>query len=597
MMRRGGKPDMTYDAARQPGRPGRLAEQQVRRHRPVSLEPLLKAALQSALPGLILLDAARRVRLVTRGAAAMLGLPEAGRDAGTPIMRLLARSFWLDQPALQTLAVAFRTSDGLAPRKILLTLPHPAGARVVALDLRAAGDEGFTISLTDLTDSQETQEFLLDQASCDPVTGLWNRQHFMLMLRDRLDGPRAGGTAVLMLDLKRFRQVIESQGTEAGDMLLLLVGKRLSSFLRDDDLLARFTSDTFAIMAAGMEDHAALEALSVRIADLIARPFLIEGHLITTGATMGVACAPQDGDGPEVLVANAGLALSAARAEAHGQLRFFEPRLNERARHRRSLEADLRLALAHGEFEVHYQPQINMQTRRADGCEALVRWRCPQRGLVSPAEFIPIAEDIGMIGDLGEWVLRQACREACTWPDDITVAVNASPLQMEAPDFAARVAGILAQTGLPGMRLEIEITENLLLHNGPAVVATLAALRALGIRLVLDDFGTGFASLSQLARFHFDRIKIDRSFVSGPDVTADHAVIVRAIAALGLSLGVPTTAEGVETEQQLEQVRDAGCTSVQGYYFSRPVQAADLPHVLGRRHLPRAPALAESQPA
>ncbi len=554
----------------------------------------MKAALESALPGLILLDAARRVRFVTSGAAAMLGLPDSGRDSGTPIMRLLAKSFWLDQPCLLALAAAFKTSGKLAPRKIMLTLPHPGGTRILAVDIHTAREQGFAISLTDVTQSTETQEFLLDQASCDPVTGLWNRQHFMLMLRDRLDGPQFSGISVLMLDLKRFRQVIESQGTEAGDMLLLLVGKRLSGVLRDDDLLARFTSDEFAIMATGMEDHAALATLSARISELLARPFLIEGQLITTGAYMGAATAPHDGDRPDTLVANAGLALAAARAEARGQLRFFEPRLNERARHRRQMEADLRLALAHGEFEVHYQPQINMQTRRADGCEALLRWRCPQRGLVSPAEFIPIAEDIGLIGELGAWVLRQACREACAWPEEITVAVNASPLQMEAPGFAASVAGVLAQTGLPGWRLEIEITENLLLHNGPAVVSTLTDLRALGVRLVLDDFGTGYASLSQLARFAFDRIKIDRSFISGPDLTEGHAVIVRAIAALGLSLGIPTTAEGVETEGQLAQVREAGCTSVQGYYFSRPVQADALLAFFACRNVPREAALAET---
>jgi diguanylate cyclase (GGDEF)-like protein len=588
---------MMYDAARRLSRPDKSAADPVRRQRPASLENLLKAALESALPGLILLDTARRVRLVTGGAASMLGLPEAGPTPGTPIMRLLAKSLWLDQPCLLALAAAFKPGDAAAPRKIMLTVPHPAGTRILAVDIRPARQEGFAVSLTDVTQSKQTQDFLLDQASRDPVTGLWNRQHFMLMLRDKLDGPQQAGIAVLMLDLKRFRQVIESQGTEAGDMLLLLVGKRLSTFLRDDDLLARFTSDEFAIMVTGMQDHAALANLSARIAEGLARPFLIEGQLITTGAYMGAAGAPHDGDRPEALVANAGLALAAARAEARGQLRFFEPRLNERARHRRKLEGDLRLALAHGEFEVHYQPQINMRTSRADGCEALLRWRCRQRGLVSPAEFIPIAEEIGLIGELGNWVLRQACREACAWPEEITVAVNASPLQMEAPDFAASVAHVLAQTGLPGRRLEIEITENLLLHNGPAVVGTLSDLRALGVRLVLDDFGTGYASLSQLARFPFDRIKIDRGFISGPDLTEGHAVIVRAIAALGISLGVPTTAEGVETEAQLDQVREAGCSSVQGYYFSRPLQAGALPAFFARRHMPHEAALAETAQA
>jgi diguanylate cyclase (GGDEF)-like protein len=578
---------MDHDAARRSSRLSRLAVSGVSRQRPVSLEPLLRAALECAHPGLIVLDEGKRVRLVTRGAAAMLGLPVSRREAATPVMRLLARSYWLDEPALQILALAFKGADTAEPRKVLLSLPHPAGTRVVALDLRPALGEGWVVSLEDVTQSKETEDWLLDQASCDPVTGLWNRQHFMLMLRDRLDRRPPDGTAVLLLDLKRFRQVIETQGTEAGDMLLRLVGKRLGTYLRDEDLLARFTSDEFAVMVTGLGDHEALSTLSARLAELIARPFLIEGQMVTTGAHIGVACAPQDGEQPEILVAHAGLALSAARAEAQGHLRFFEPRLNERARQRRKMEADLRLALPNNEFEVHYQPQIGMATRCVDGFEALVRWRSPERGMVSPGEFIPLAEDIGLIEDIGEWVLHQACREAMQWPDDITVAVNASPLQMEAPGFGACVARALKQSGLAGHRLEIEITENLLLHNESVVINTLRELRALGVRLVLDDFGTGYASLSQLARFHFDKIKIDRSFISAPDTTPDHAVIVRAIAALGLSLGVPTTAEGVETKEQLDQVREDGCTSVQGFYFSRPLPASEIGALLERRPVTR----------
>ena len=328
--------------------------------------------------------------------------------------------------------------------------------------------------------------------------------------------------------------------------------------------------------------------LAERIARVIDTPFVIEGQTVTTGTHMGAARAPDDGERCEVLVANAGLALSAARAEANGQLRFFEPRLTERARARRLMEGDLRLALACGELEVHYQPQVGMRSRRVDGFEALVRWRCPRRGMVSPGEFIPLVEEVGMIEEVGEWVLQQACAQAVLWPEEITLAVNASPLQMEAPGFGGCVQRALAQSGLPGRRLEIEVTENLLLRHQASVLASLADLRALGVRLVLDDFGTGYASLSQLARFRFDRIKIDRSFISAPETNADHAVIVRAIAALGLSLGVPTTAEGVETAQQLLQVSDDGCTSVQGFYFSRPVPAEDIPMLLGRQFGERA---------
>jgi diguanylate cyclase (GGDEF)-like protein len=573
---------MDEDAAKRTSRQARLAGSGIARHAPASLVPLLKAALECAHPGTILLDTHRRVRLITRGAAAMLGLPEDARDAVLPIMRVLARSYWLDAAALQTLAAAFKGTDSREARKVLLTLPHPAGTRILAMDLRSAHGEGWVISIDDVTQNKETQDWLLEQASCDAVTGLWNRQHFMLMLRDRLDNAQPG-TAVLMLDLKRFRQVVETLGPQAGDMLLRLVGRRLSGFLREDDLLARFTTDEFAIMVTDVVDQQALAVMSDRLTELLARPFLIEDQLVTTGAHMGVACAPEDGDQPDILVANAGLALSAARAESNGQLRFFEPRLNERARRRRKMEADLRQALAHGELEVFYQPQVNTLSRRIDGFEALVRWRCPDRGMVPPCEFIPLAEDIGMIEELGEWVLRQACREAATWPADITIAVNASPLQMSASGFGACVARALQQSGIPGRRLEIEVTENLLLRYEPAVIGTLRELRALGVRLVLDDFGTGYASLSQLARFHFDKIKIDRSFISAPDTTAEHAAIVRAIAALGASLGVPTTAEGVETAEQLEQVRADGCTSVQGYFYSRPVPASELPPLLAHR--------------
>jgi predicted signal transduction protein with EAL and GGDEF domain len=365
-------------------------------------------------------------------------------------------------------------------------------------------------------------------------------------------------------------------------MLLRLVGTRLTAFLRDDDIVARFPSGEFAILLTGMPDQDALASVAARIAELLSRPYMIEGQMVTTGVYMGAASAPDDGDQPEYLVAHAGLALSAARAEAHGELRFFEPRLTEHAKRRRQLEADLRGALAHGEFEVHYQAQIGVETRRVEGFEALVRWRNPARGMVPPNDFIPVAEELGLIGGIGEWVLLQACREAARWPPDIVIAVNASPLQMEAPGFADSVARALAQSGLPGHRLEIEVTENLLLHHEPRVIETLRDLRAQGVRLVLDDFGTGYASLSQLARFRFDKIKIDRGFISAPDTTAEHAVIVKAIAALGRSLGIPTTAEGVETEQQLDRVRADGCTNVQGYLFSKPIPAAQIDAFLAR---------------
>jgi diguanylate cyclase (GGDEF)-like protein len=564
------------------GRPGAGGVLQVGRHATPDLDPLLRAALNAAPSGLIVLDNDRAVRYMTRAAADLLGTGLAPREAPVPIMRLLAQSHWLDEPALRTLAAAFNAPETQDPREVLLSVPGAGATRVMRMELRRAGHEGWVASLSDVSRAHETQDWLLEHAATDPITGIWNRQHFMLMLHERLDGPSAAGTVLLKIDLKRFKQVNDTLGSAVGDALLRLVAARLSGYLRTGDLLARFASDKFAIMLGEPAERSAIVTLGERLCETIARPFLMEGQTITIGAYLGAAVAPADGDTAEVLVANAGLALAAARADALGQPRFFEPRLDEEARHRRSLETDLRHALGRNEFELHYQPQVNMRTHRVSGFEALLRWRNPERGLVPPNDFIPLSEELDLINDIGVWVLHEACREALNWPDNLTVAVNASPLQVEAGNFAAIVARALRDTGFPARRLEIEITENLLLRDNGTVTTTFKALRDQGVGLVLDDFGTGYASLSQLARFHFDKIKIDRSFISSPNAADENAAIVRAIAALGISLSVPTIAEGVETAQQLERVRANGCTEVQGYYYSKPVPPAQIEALLKR---------------
>jgi len=580
---------MDYDVALQPVRVRRRGSSNpaIRRKPAAELDPLLRAALDCARHGLIILDCDKNIRLVTRSAAEMLGIAQPPGAHPVPLMRALARSPWLDEGALRTVAAALNSPDTGEPREILLSLPRPGGTRVLALDLRRAGNLGLVGSLDDVTQTRETQDWLLEHASSDPVTGLPNRQHFMLMLRDQLDSPERDGTAVLMLDLKRFKPINETLGTAAGDALLRLVGGRVSAYLRETDIMARITSNEFAIMAIGLPGREAVEGLCSRLIDLLSRPVLIEGELISVGAFIGAAIAPQDGDQPEELVANAGLALAASRAEARGQLRFFEPKLSEEVRRRRAFEADLRRAVSSREFELYYQPQVSIRTGMLTGFEALLRWRSAERGMISPAVFVPMIEELGLIEDLGSWIVLEACREAVTWPGAITVAVNASPLQVEAGNFEDIVARALEETGLDGRRLEIEITENLLLRDNGTVNRTLAALRDLGVKLVLDDFGTGYASLSQLTRFHFDKLKIDRSFISTPGEMGEHTAIVRSIAALGISLGVPTTAEGVETELQLQCVRENGCTSVQGYYYSKPVPASEVPGVIDRLY--RAP--------
>jgi diguanylate cyclase (GGDEF)-like protein len=578
---------MNYDAAlpfARASRPASSASPSIPRKAGIEIDRLLRAALDCARAGLIVLDRDKRVRLFTRAASELLGVSPHPRSASLPIMRLLAQSPWLDEPSLQTLATAFNGAESHEPREVLLSVPRPGGARVVSLDLRRVHDLGWVASLQDVTQSRETQGWLLEHAATDPVTGLWNRQHFMLMLRDRLERPEATATTVLLIDLRRFKPVNDTLGTATGDVLLRLVGSRLGAYLREGDLLARFASDEFAIILADVSDRATVADLSGRLVELVGRPFMIEGQTISIGAHVGAACAPEDGDSPEVLVANAGLALAAARAEARGHIRLFEPTMDARARERRAFEFDLRQALGRGEFELHYQPQIELRNHRVSGFEALLRWRSPERGLVPPDRFISTAESLRLINDIGAWVLLDACREAMNWPKDVSIAVNASPLQVESGDFTAIVAHVLRTTGLAAHRLEIEITENLLLRDSAVVGATLRDLRALGVHLVLDDFGTGYASFSQLARFHFDKIKIDRSFISAPDAAAEHEAIVHAIAALGISLGVPTTAEGVENAAQLVRVCEDGCTSVQGYYFSKPVPAAGVAGLLEKFH-------------
>jgi EAL domain-containing protein (putative c-di-GMP-specific phosphodiesterase class I) len=313
----------------------------------------------------------------------------------------------------------------------------------------------------------------------------------------------------------------------------------------------------------------------------------VEGQKVSLGAKIGIALAPEHGRTADALMANAGLALQDIEASSPTNLRFFDSGLTERALRRRGLEADLRLALERQEFALHYQAQVDVHRGCVTGLEALIRWQCPSRGMVPPSDFIPLAEEIGLIGEIGDWVLHEACREATHWPDEITVAVNASPLQIEAGNFAQDVTRALTSTGLPAHRLEIEITESLLLRDTGTVTDTLAGIQALGARLVLDDFGTGYASLSQLSRFHFDKIKIDRSFVSPAQISTETKAIVRSIAALAHSLGIPSTAEGVETQTQLDQITADGCTCVQGYYLSRPVPASAVADVLVRLHHPK----------
>ena len=352
------------------------------------------------------------------------------------------------------------------------------------------------------------------------------------------------------------------------------MAQRLRQETRDHDLLARLGGDEFAIL---IHNGARADTLAARLADVLSRPFLVAGHIANIGASLGIVRFPVHGATPDDLMRHADLALYEAKSAGRRTWRVFEPAMAAQAKSRREFETDLRKALALGEFSLAYQAQLNIRAQTVTGFEALLRWNHPTRGSVSPVMFIPVAEDIGCIVELGEWVLNAACREASRWPAGLFVAVNVSPRQLEDSERLFNAVHMALQTsGLPPQRLELEITESSLLSREAPVLETLHRLRAGGIRIAMDDFGTGYSSLSQLLSFPFDKIKIDRSFIAGLEQDADSAVVVRAISALGSGLGMTTTAEGVETAEQAALVAADGCTDIQGYLIARPIPSSAI---------------------
>ena len=447
----------------------------------------------------------------------------------------------------------------------------------LVLEISPLSDTGWSVTV-ELSSARADRRQGGPDGALDSLTGLPNRTRYQARLgeaRSRLE--RSGeGFAVLAVDLDRFKHVNDTLGHPIGDALLQKVAERLQSAVRPTDTVARFGGDEFAVLQSNVTDVVGAEVLAKRIVDLLGRAYIVEGHLINIGASVGIAIAPADGSNPDVLLKNADLALYRAKTDGRDTFRFFEAEMDARMQARRSLELDLRKALAMHEFELVYQPQMNLETDELVGCEALIRWNHPTRGLVSPADFIPLAEEIGLIVPIGEWVVRTACAEAARWPEGLSVAVNLSPAQFKSKKLVQAVASALAASGLAPGRLELEITEGVLLQENEANLATLHALRALGLRISMDDFGTGYSSLSYLRSFPFDKIKIDRSFISGGKANGDSMAIVRAIASLGASFGMTTVAEGVETPEQMSRIRQEGCTDVQGYFISRPISALDI---------------------
>ena len=433
--------------------------------------------------------------------------------------------------------------------------------------------QGVLVTAEDISARLAEQVLSAEQARTDQLTRLGNR----LMFRERLKAiaeqfhRETDLAAVLAINLDRFKAVNESLGRQVGDTLLGVVAQRLCSALKPGDIAARLGGDGFGIVQTGQSQPQSAAALAKRLVDLLGRSYIIDGHVVSIGASVGVAVMPANAIDEDEVLRNSDLALSQAKQDGRATYRFFAPAMNDQMEARHRLEVDLRRALALREFALVYQPQVNLKSMRVNGFEALLRWHNPARGIVSPADFIPLAEEIRLIVPIGEWVIRTACREAARWPSPFNVAVNVSAVQFGSPTLVSTIVSALAESGLDPRRLEVEITEGVLLKEREAALVILRELRAMGVRVAMDDFGTGYSSLSYLHSFPFDKIKIDQSFVRGYPENPSGAEIIRAIAALGRALGMTTIAEGVETEAQLARVRTDGCTDVQGYLISRPL--------------------------
>ncbi len=442
-------------------------------------------------------------------------------------------------------------------------------------------DGGWVATHEDITERRLAEEQIRHLAHYDALTNLPNRALFHEKLKQELARIAAGAQlAVLYIDIDEFKSVNDTLGHLIGDELLKSVAASLSQCAAASDFVARLGGDEFAIVQTAVKTPADVADLVTRVFDAIREPYECLGHQVTTDASIGIALAPQHGVDLDQILKNADLAMYAAKSAGRRTYRFFEPEMDARVRARRILEVELRQAIIDGALEVYYQPCISLQDNKITGCEALLRWRHSERGMISPAEFIPIAEDTGLINQLGEWVLTTACAEAATWPDHIKLAVNVSPVQFKSGTLALKIVAALAASGLAANRLELEITEAVLIRDDEAALAILHQLRGIGVRIALDDFGTGYSSLSYLQRFPFDKIKVDRCFVNGLGEPDGSSSIVQAIVNIAAARHMTTTAEGVETRQQQELLRALGCAEMQGYLFSPAQPAAELKRLL-----------------
>jgi diguanylate cyclase (GGDEF)-like protein len=540
-------------------------------------ELLLDMVLNNLSQGVLMFDSETRLLFCNHRYIEMYGLSPEVANPGRTLRDLLNRrggvGTFSGNPEEYTVKLLQSIAGGRTSRDILKL----GDGRAFCVVNKPMPGGGWIATHEDITERQRAEEQIAHMARHDALTDLPNR----MLLRERLEHElkrvkRGECLAVLCLDLDHFKSVNDTLGHPVGDELLKVAANRLRGCTREPDTIARLGGDEFAIVMTSMQQPSDAAALAKRVRESITKPYLIDGHQVIADISIGISVAPIDAIEPDQLLKNADMALYGAKADGRGTYRFFEPEMDARMKARRELEMDLRKGLDAEQFELHYQPLVNLQTGKISAYEALLRWHHPVRGMISPAEFIPIAEETGLIIRLGEWVLRKACQQTANWPDDVKVAINLSPAQLKNRNVVTMVMSALEESGMAGTRLQLEITESVLMQNTFATLAILHELRKLGVQIALDDFGTGYSSLSYLRSFPFDKIKIDRSFIEDLSNGAEPLAIVHAVAGLAKCLNMVSTAEGVETQQQLDKLQSVGCTEMQGYLFSRARPAVEI---------------------
>jgi diguanylate cyclase (GGDEF)-like protein len=531
------------------------------------------AAINNMIEGFCVFDKEQRLVICNNRFVEMYNLSHGSIYPGITLRDVVKLRYEVGSSPAMTMeeyyAARDRVAGGNVPSDTEIELTN---GKIFEIHHRPLPDGGWVATHEDITQRRQVEARIAHLAHYDSLTDLPNRMFLMHRLGDALNRVRDGKMiAFHLFDLDHFKNVNDTLGHPVGDRLLQAVSKRLKRVVPDTDTVARMGGDEFAIVQVhlGQADDAA--RLAGRIIETVSAPYEISGHQILIGASAGIALAPMDGDNGDDLIRNADLALYRSKAQGRGNYSFFERGMDTSLQLRRALEADLRDALANDQFELYYQPIVHMPSCRITSCEALLRWRHPQKGIITPDTFIPLAEEVGLIVPLGEWVMREACNFAATWPVTAKISVNLSPRQFQNTDICKEITAALAASKLPPERLQVEVTETVLLAENEATLATFNRLRKMGARIAIDDFGAGYSSLSYLQKFHFDNIKIDRGFVKDVTRSVTSRSIVRAIAAMANGLGMVCTAEGVETEEQRAVLLEEGCSEMQGYLFGRPV--------------------------